>query len=255
MTQLAAGKVALVTGGASGIGRAAALRLAEEGAKAVIVADRLSSPREEGVPTQDRIAAETGAEGRFVECDVRDLDQIAAAVEAGDEFGGIDILVTAAGIFRRHEFLEVGEREYDEMMDVNAKGVFFCCQAAARKMVASGRGGAIVNISSVAGLHGSGPHSTYSASKGAVRLLSYSLAEALGPHGIRVNAIHPGIIETMMTTADQPMLEELDPALTPLRRHGKPLDIANAVVFLASDLADYVSGASLLVDGGSRRGQ
>jgi NAD(P)-dependent dehydrogenase (short-subunit alcohol dehydrogenase family) len=138
-------------------------------------------------------------------------------------------------------------------MDVNVKGTFFGAQAAAERMVERG-GGAIINLSSVAGLEGSAGYATYCASKGAVRLLTYSLAAELGPEGVRVNAIHPGIIDTAMTTEDVPIIgSEAGEAYLdgiPSRRWGDPGDIADAAVFLASDAGDYVNGESLTVDGG-----
>jgi NAD(P)-dependent dehydrogenase (short-subunit alcohol dehydrogenase family) len=132
--------------------------------------------------------------------------------------------------------------------------VFFGAQTAAKRMVEDGRSGSIINLSSVAGLLGSGDFPTYCLSKGAVRLLTYSLADALGPADIRVNAIHPGIIETTMTTEDVPIvgteLGEQFLATVPLSRNGQPEDVGDAAVFLASDLASYVSGESLVLDGG-----
>jgi len=254
MAGLLDGRVAVVTGGASGIGRAIAHRVAEHGAKAVVVADVVEEPREGGTPTHRLIEETTEASAHFVACDVGRVSEVQAAVDAADEFGGVDLLVNDAGIFRQHDILEVTEEEYDEMMAINVKGVYFGAQQAARRMAANG-GGDIINISSVGGLSGSGEFPTYSASKGAVRLLTYALADALGPRGIRVNAIHPGLIETEMTQTDVPIAESHDPSEVPLGRHGRPDDIAGAVIYLASDLASYVSGASILVDGGASGGQ
>jgi NAD(P)-dependent dehydrogenase (short-subunit alcohol dehydrogenase family) len=137
-------------------------------------------------------------------------------------------------------------------MDVNVKGVFFGCQAAARHM--RGRGGSIVNLSSIGGIRGSGMFPTYCASKGAVRLLTYSLGDLLGPYGIRVNSVHPGVIDTSMTRTDARLIgddgQSLSAVTIPMGRVGQPRDVADAVVYLASDLAAYVSGTSLIVDGG-----
>jgi NAD(P)-dependent dehydrogenase (short-subunit alcohol dehydrogenase family) len=247
-----ADKAAVITGAASGIGRAIAREYAEEGAD-VVVADLQAEPREGGTPTHEMIAAETDRDATFVECDVSDREQVEAAIEAADAFGGVDVMVNNAGIFRSEEVLELSEAEFDRLMDINVKGTFFGAQLAGKRMVESD-GGSIVNLSSVAGLTGTGAYVSYCTSKGAVRLMTYALADALGPHGVRVNAIHPGLIETEMTTEDVPIIgTEQGEAYTesiPSRRAGKPEDIADAALYLASDLSDYVNGESLVVDGG-----
>jgi len=246
------GQTAVVTGGASGNGREIARTFAGEGAS-VVVADVQSEPREGGTPTHELLEDEYGVGATYVDCDVTNLDQLEAAVDAADEFGGLDVMVNNAGIFREQEFTEVTEEEFDRMMDVNVKGVYFGAQYAARKLVENG-GGNIINMSSVAGLEGSAGFATYCATKGAIRLLTYALAAELGPEGVRVNAIHPGLIETEMTTEDVPIVGsesgEGYRQTIPSRRFGQPEEVADAALYLASDLASYVNGESLVVDGG-----
>lgn len=256
MSDLLTESVAVVTGASSGIGRAIVRRFAEEGAD-VVVADVAEAPREDGAPTHEVIAEETDADATFVECDVTKPDDLDAAIAAADAFGGLDIMVNNAGVVNVEDVLAVTEDEYDAVMDVNAKGAFFGSQRAAREMTG---GGVIINMSSIAGLEGTGDYVTYSMSKGAVRLMTYSLADALGHMDIRVNAIHPGPTDTELMREDLGTDgEDENPfvANVPRGRMGKPEDVADAAVYLASDLADFVTGTSLVVDGGmySTRGK
>lgn len=242
-----------MTGASSGIGRAIATRFAEHGAD-VVVADVQSEPRGGGRPTHELIGEETTADATFVECDVTELADLEATMDAADGFGGVEIMVNNAGVYRLKEFLTVTEDDFDWMTGVNQKGVFFGAQAAAERMIGAGTGGCIVNMSSIAGIQGFPTSSLYCMTKGGVRLLTYSLAAELGSEGIRVNAIHPGTIRTSMTTEDEPHLEGEAEAEArddiALREIGEPGDVADAALYLASDLGGYVTGESITVDGG-----
>lgn len=251
MAELLANKVAVITGASSGMGRGIAQAFARNGARAIIVADIIAEPREGGKPTHELIIEQTETQAKFVHCDVTSIADLEAAVEAAEQFGGIDIMVNNAGISPSVDCLSTTEAQFERIIAINVKGVYFGSQAAAKRMVRKGSG-SIINISSVSGIQGQ--VATYSMTKGAVRLFSYGLAGELGTRGIRVNAIHPGVIETAMTTKDAPIIGgEIGQQLLsmiPLNRFGQPGDIGNAAVFLASDLSSYVNGTSLIVDGG-----
>ncbi len=197
MSNILNGKVVVVTGASSGIGRAIALRAAEHGARAVIVSDVTETPREGGEPTAEAIKA-LGVPAHFVKTDVSKRAENDALVASAEEFGGVDVFVANAGITLRTDGAEVPEEDYRRLMAVNLDGVLFGAQAAARQMKAKGKAGSIVLMASMGGLVGAGITVAYSTSKGGVVLMAKSLADALGPDGVRVNAVAPGTIDTVL---------------------------------------------------------
>jgi D-sorbitol dehydrogenase (acceptor) len=252
------GKAAVVTGGAQGMGRAIALRFAQEGAR-VVVAD-LKVAEAQGVA--DAIV-QGGGEAIALAVDVRRPDQAQSMVDAAvARFGGLDLLVNNAGVGKIIPFLDTTEQDWDFMFDVNCKGLLWCSQAAARAMIAQGRGGKIVNLASQAGRRGEALVLAYCASKAAVISMTQSMALALAEHKINVNAIAPGIVDT-------PFWEEVDRqfarlfdlpvgepkrravATIPLGRIEQPADVAGVAVFLASSDADYITQQCINVDGGN----
>lgn len=253
------GKIAVITGGARGIGRAICERYAAEGALAV-VADRLGSEAEGTAAT---IMA-SGGNALAVEVDVTEHASINAMVETVvSQTGGIDILVNGAGIFDMEPILEVTSESYDRVFAVNVKGLLFTLQAVARQMVAQGRGGKIINFSSQAGRTGERLVAVYCASKAAVISLTQSAAMGLIQHKINVNAIAPGVIDTPMWDRVDALFakyqglpigqrkREVGEAV-PYGRMGQPDDMVGAAVFLASKDSDYILGQTLNVDGGNR---
>jgi len=240
-------KVALISGCARGMGAVEAKLFAKEGAK-VVIGDVLE---DEGRKVEAEIN-ETGGECLFVPLDVTNEDAWQRAVsEAVSRFGKLDILVNNAGIYRAHDVLETTSAEWDQVMGINAKGVFLGTKFAIPEMRKAG-GGSIVNISSVAGLVGSKETTAYTASKGAVRLLTKSTAIQYASKGIRANSIHPGTIETPMTEgllANQARREDRMNR-TPIGRLGRPEDVAYGALYLASDEASFVTGSELVIDGG-----
>ncbi|WP_340098314.1 SDR family oxidoreductase [Salinibaculum salinum] len=251
MAQLS-GKAAVVTGGASGNGREICKTFAREGAD-VVVADLREEPRQGGTPTHE-LVADAGGNATFVECDVSKRSDLVAAVDAAEEFGGIDVMVNNAGIFRGEEFLDVREEGLQQFLDVNVKGVFFGAQVAAERMLDSD-GGSIVNMSSIGAVRALGAYTAYDLTKGAVASTTYSLADRFGGEGIRVNCIMPGIIGTAMTEDDVPIVgtdhgEQYAKETIPMERFGDPEEVADAALYLASEQSSYVNGESLVVDGG-----
>jgi|TARA_B100000809_G_scaffold91495_1_gene89988 cyclopentanol dehydrogenase len=240
-------KVALISGGARGMGAVEAKLFAKEGAK-VIIGDMLE---DEGKKVEAEIN-EAGGDCVFVLLDVSDEDAWKRAVdEAVSRYGKLDILVNNAGIYRAHIVEETTAEEWDQVMDINAKGVFLGTKHAIPAMRQAG-GGSIVNISSVAGLVGSKQTTAYTASKGAVRLLTKSTAIQYAADGIRANSVHPGTIVTPMTEGflAEPAMHEDRVNRTPLKRLGKPEDVAYGALYLASDEASFVTGSELVIDGG-----
>ncbi|MEC7748466.1 MAG: glucose 1-dehydrogenase [Chloroflexota bacterium] len=241
------GKVALISGGARGMGAEEARIFAREGAK-VIIGD---ISEDEGKAVKAQIA-EAGGQALFVRLDVtEESDWTNAVNQAVSRFGKLDILVNNAGISSRAFTDDTAIDAWDKIMEVNSKGVFLGTRAAVPKMLEAG-GGSIINISSIMGLVGSaGGHPAYNASKGAVRIFSKAMAVRHGKDDIRVNSVHPGLMPPMASgiAYDQEQrrgsLEQ-----TPLGREGRIEEVANAVLFLASDEASYITGAELAVDGG-----
>lgn len=242
-------KTAIVTGASSGIGRGIALKLANQGAT-VSIADIRKEPREGGKPTHELIK-DNGGQAQYVNTDVSNIQDIQDAIDKTvDKFGSLEIMVNNAGIYPGLISIDdVDEADYDRLMEINLKGTFFGSKLAAEKMNELDIDGSIVNISSIAGLYGFNQSSTYCTSKGGISNLTRELALELGPQGIRVNAVNPGVIETSMTTEDEEIAGSMQEEI-PLGRDGKPEDVANAVSFLASDEAAYVNGHNLVVDGG-----
>jgi 3-oxoacyl-[acyl-carrier protein] reductase len=245
MTAPLHGRVALVTGGGQGIGAEIAVQLAKAGA-GVVVGDLRRDAAE-------AIAREIGgAGGRAIGTglDVTRSDQVAEFVGAGvAEFGRVDILVNNAGVIRDALLHNMTEEEFDDVVRVHLKGTFLCMQAATREMRHRGYG-KVVNISSIAGKVGNIGQANYAAAKAGIVALTKTAAKELARHGICVNAIQPGFIETPMTRSVPEKVRDMKLAEVPLGRFGQPIDIARPAVFLASDDSDYMTGAVLEVTGG-----
>jgi len=244
-----AGKVAIVTGSASGIGQGIALRFASEGASVVI--DYRSHP-EAAEETKSKAEA-AGGKAIVVHADVSKIaDTDNLVEEAWKQLGGCDILVNNAGVEKHAAFVDVTEEDYDTVLDINLKGAFFLTQAFVKRLRDAKLPGSVINISSVHEDMVFPNFSTYCASKGGIRMLMRDLAVELGPLNIRVNNIAPGAINTPINTAllaDKPKLDALL-ANIPLGRLGEPKDVAGIALFLASEDGAYVTGSTFFVDGG-----
>jgi L-rhamnose 1-dehydrogenase len=250
------GKRAIVTGGSRGIGRGICLEFARQGADVVL---NYYAGADEGFARDtaaDEVVAEIEALGRkaiAVEGDIADPLVSRALVEtAVATFGGVDVLASNAGICPFHAFLDMPAELFRQVVDVNLGGAFFAVQAAANRMKAQGTGGAIVATSSISALVGGAMQTHYTPTKAGVHSLMQSAAIALGPYGIRCNSVMPGAIATDINKDDwsDPQKRDYLDKRIPLGRFGEPEDVAKVVAFLASDMAAYVTGAALLVDGG-----
>lgn len=248
------GRVAAITGGASGIGKGIAYRFAREGA-AIAIGDIDEAGARAAA---NEIAEETGARTLGIRCDVvtrADVDALVAA--AVEKFGRFDVMVANAGVGQSERALDTTEENWDRTMDINGKGVMFSDQAAARQMIAEGHGGAIINIASVAALSPSPTLMAYCASKAAVMHMTKCFAVDLAEYKIRVTSIAPGLVDTPIwgklvgnpDVLDQGMRDRFN-STVPLGRMALPEDIANMAAFLASDDAEYVTGHVFVVDGG-----
>jgi len=242
-------KVAIITGGSRGIGYATADKFLSEGATVILTASSPESAEKAVAKLKEKHPNATVA---GISPDLSSLESVRTAyTEATAKYGCVDILVNNAGVSERTPFTEYTEEAFDKVMDLNVKGVFNATRAASECMVAKGSG-VILSTSSMVSIYGQASGIAYPASKFAVNGLTVSLARELGPKGIRVNAVAPGITETDMMKAVPK--EVIDPLISqiPLRRLGQPEDIANAFVFLASDEASYITGVVLSVDGMAR---
>ncbi|MGN0459927.1 MAG: 3-oxoacyl-[acyl-carrier-protein] reductase [Ruminococcus sp.] len=240
------GKIAVVTGGSRGIGFATCKKLASEGAT-IIITDICDS--EKAAPAIKELE-DMGAKAKFYQSDVSDFDSATETVNAIiEEFGGLDILVNNAGIVRDMLMLKMEEQDFDAVININLKGTYNMIKATYKHFMKQ-RSGRIISLASVVGIMGNAGQANYSASKAGIIGLTKSVAKELGARNVTVNAIAPGYIATDMTDALSDKVKKSIDEGIPMKRRGTPEDVANAICFLASDDASYITGEVLRVDGG-----
>lgn len=239
-------KTAIVTGGSRGIGRATAIELSKMGMNVAIIYHGNKEKADETCAA----CKENGVDAIAIQCDVKDKTQVEVAIEnVSESFGSIDVLVNNAGMTKDGLLLRMSEEDFDTVIATNLKGCFLFSKACAAIMMKQ-RSGKIINIASIVGIQGNAGQANYAASKAGIIGFTKSLAKELGSRGITVNAVAPGFVETDMTDVLSDKVKEAFLNMVPLKRTAKPEDIANAIGFLASEKADYITGQVLTVDGG-----
>lgn len=240
-------KIVLVTGASEGIGRAVAVKMAEEGNLIVINYRRNKEAAQETL----KMVREAGGDGVIAQADVADPQQVESLfARVKKKFGTVDVLINNAGIIKDKYLLMMTEEDFMDVINTNLGGCFHCAKAAVRLMVSNEKGGSIVNIASTSGLSGQIGQANYSSSKGGIVSFTKTVAKEYAGKNIRVNAVAPGFVETKMTKGNRKLLEDQYMQFIPLNRFGKPSEIAEAVAFLASEKASYITGQCLVADGG-----